>query len=96
MMAWQAGRVTSVTLSLSPDRAESVAGSSAGATSMELLVAMSLGLGIGAAAQRESTASVPVGGTPLISAADALKPVPRLPDGRIDLGVQRNTVVAEA
>ena len=51
-----------------------------------LLVSMALlGLGIGIAAQRERTASIPSGNTPLISNADALAPVPRLPDGRVDL-----------
>jgi len=43
-----------------------------------------LGLSIEVPAQQR-TSSVPVGGTPLISAADALRPVPRLPDGRVDL-----------
>ncbi|MBI4888286.1 MAG: hypothetical protein HY824_14425 [Acidobacteria bacterium] len=52
-----------------------------------LLVPIALvGLTLGLMAQgREGTASVPVGGTPLISAADAIKPVPRMPDGRVDL-----------
>jgi hypothetical protein len=35
--------------------------------------------------QRERTASIPTGNTPLMSEADALRPVPRLPDGRVDL-----------
>jgi hypothetical protein len=35
--------------------------------------------------QRERTASIPTGNTPLISDADALRPVPRLSDGRVDL-----------
>jgi hypothetical protein len=34
---------------------------------------------------QQRTAAIPVGGTPLISPADALRPVPRLPDGRVDL-----------
>ena len=34
---------------------------------------------------QERTASIPVGGTPRISAADAARPVPRLPDGTVDL-----------
>jgi hypothetical protein len=53
----------------------------------EVLVAVVLvGLVQGVTArQRERTASVPTGGSPLVSAADALKPVPRLPDGRVDL-----------
>ena len=51
-----------------------------------LLVSVALmALGIGVAAQRERTASVPVGGTPLMSEADGKRPAPRLPDGRIDL-----------
>jgi len=56
------------------------------------LVTLSLALGAqqqptGALAflQRERTASIPSGNTPLISEADALRPVPRLPDGRVDL-----------
>ena len=43
-----------------------------------------LGLSVGVPAQQR-TGSIPTGGTPLISAADASKPVPRLPDGRVDL-----------
>ena len=43
-----------------------------------------LGLTMGVVAQQR-TASIPTGGTPLISAADASRPIPRLPDGRIDL-----------
>jgi hypothetical protein len=35
--------------------------------------------------QRERTASIPTGNTPLISEADAARPVPRLSDGRVDL-----------
>jgi hypothetical protein len=35
--------------------------------------------------QRERTASIPTGNTPLVSEADAKRPVPRLPDGRVDL-----------
>jgi hypothetical protein len=49
-----------------------------------LISVVLLGLSIGIPAQQR-TASVPVGGTPLISNADALRPVPRLPDGKVDL-----------
>ena len=34
---------------------------------------------------QQRVASIPVGGTPLMSGADALRPAPRLPDGRVDL-----------
>ena len=34
---------------------------------------------------QQRTQSIPTGGTPLISAADAARPAPRMPDGRIDL-----------
>jgi len=39
----------------------------------------------GTGGQRERTASIPTGNTPLIADADARRPVPRLPDGRVDL-----------
>jgi hypothetical protein len=58
--------------------------------SLTLLLSLVLGAeqsptGVLGFAQRERTASIPTGNTPLISEADALRPVPRLPDGRVDL-----------
>ena len=43
-----------------------------------------LGISVEVPAQQR-TQSIPTGGTPMISAADANRPAPRLPDGRIDL-----------
>src|SRR5687768_14030851 len=43
-----------------------------------------LGFGISIEAQ-ERVRSISVGGTPRVSAADAARPVPRLPDGTVDL-----------
>ena len=50
-----------------------------------VLGAQQTGTGVLGFAQRERTASIPTGFTPLMSEADALRPVPRMPDGRIDL-----------